>query len=85
MPAASNKRFFVTSGYFSNSQIADIVRKTFPEYKDQVPDESVPGGRRPEAVFKIDNSRTKDILGIKFTPFEQSITDLVKSLQAVGA
>lgn len=84
-PAASNLRFFFTSGYFSNSQIAEIVRKNFPEYKDVAPDSSVPGGRMPDPLFKIDNSRTADTLGIKFTSFETSIVDLVKSLQAVGA
>ena len=85
IPAASNKRFLVTSGYFSNSEIAGVVRKNFPELAEKVPDASVPGGRPPQAVFKIDNSRIKDILDIKFTSFEQSVTDLVKSLQAVGA
>ena len=84
-PAAGGKRFFVTSGYFSNSKIAEVVRKDFPEYKDVAPDASVPGGRMPDQVFKIDNSRTKDTLGLEFTPFEKSIDDLVKSLQAVGA
>jgi len=86
---AANKRFFVTSGYFSNKMIAEVVRKNFPEYKD-VPTERTPGGDFPEGgiekgIFKIDNSRTEQILAPKWTPFEKSITDLVKSLKAVGA
>lgn len=84
-PAASNKRFFVTAGHFSNSQIAEVVRKNFPEYKDVAPDPSVPGGRLPDSVYKADNSQTVNTLGIQFTSFDKCIVDLVKSLQAVGA
>jgi nucleoside-diphosphate-sugar epimerase len=50
--AAENKRFFVTEGFFSNRQIVDVIRKHFPEYKNEMPDESVKGGDFPE-VNKI--------------------------------
>ena len=85
VPQASNKRFFFTSGYFCNAQIAEAIRNNFPELKDTVPDASVPGGKLPDAVFKIDNSQTVNTLGMKFTSLEKSIVDLTKSLQAVGA
>lgn len=81
-PDAGGKRFFVTSGYFCNNEIGEIVRNNFPEYKDKI---ATKGGERPKEMFKYDNSRTVDVLGIKFTPFESSIVDLVKSLKAVGA
>ena len=82
---AANKRFFVTEGYFSNKEVAAIIRENFPKYKDELP-ESAPGGDYPsEKLYEVDNSRVKQILGIKFKGLEESITDLVKSLQAVGA
>lgn len=85
VPEAGGKRFFITSGYFSNREIADVIRAKFPEYKDQIAGPEVPGGTKPAELFKIDNSRTKKILGLEFTPFEQCMTDLVNSLKKVGA
>lgn len=82
---AANKRFFITSGYFNNRKIADVVAQNFPEYKDKAPSASTPGGKDPEAgLYKVDIGPTKD-LGIKWRSFEESIVDTVKSLKAVGA
>lgn len=86
LPEAGNKRFFVTAGYFSNEEIADIIRENYPALKDQVPVKGTKGGEYPEGgVYKYDNSRTREVLGIQFTGLKESIVDTVKSLQAVGA
>lgn len=85
IPDAGGKRFFITSGYFCNKQIADIVRDNFPEYEGKVPAKEVEGGEFPKEVFKYDNRRAVEVLGMEWTPFEKSIVDLVKSLKAVGA
>jgi len=83
---AANKRFFITAGYFSNKEIADIIRKNFPEYKDELPKQEVKGGGYPEGgIYKYDNKRVVEVLGIKFKSLEESIVDLVKSLKSVGA
>ena len=83
---AQNKRFFVTAGYMSNEEIADIIRDNYPDLRDKLPVKGVKGGGYPaEGVYKYNNSRTKDILGIEFKSLNQSIVDTVKSLQAVGA
>jgi nucleoside-diphosphate-sugar epimerase len=83
--SAGGKRVFVVnSDFFSNREILDIIRKNFPEYKDQLPGESVKGGDAPEFA-KIDNARVKELLGKPFTSFETSMIDLVKSLKSVGA
>lgn len=84
-PDAGGKRFFVVSSeYFSNRDILNIIRKHFPEYADKLPAESVKGGEAPEFA-KIDNLRVKGLLGQDFTKFETSMVDLVKSLKSVGA
>lgn len=84
--AAANKRFFVTAGYFSNKEIAQVIEKRYPQYKDALPTASTPGGDYPsEGVYKYDNKRTSEVLGIKWRSLEESIADTVKSLQAVGA
>lgn len=82
--AAANKRFFVTAGYFSNKEVANIIRKNFPEFKDNLPSESTPGGDYPkDGVFKIDNSRVVDTFGLKFRTLEESIVDTVKSIKDI--
>ncbi|KAF2763980.1 NAD(P)-binding protein [Teratosphaeria nubilosa] len=84
---AANKRFFITTGYFSNKEIAQIVVKDFPQYKKVLPDlQTVQGGNYPEGgMYKYNNERAKKLLGVEFRPLEESIKDTVKSLQAVGA
>ncbi|KAF2396255.1 NAD(P)-binding protein [Trichodelitschia bisporula] len=85
LPEAGGKRFFATAGFYSNKEIADIVRNHFPEYKN-LPGPDIKGGDYPtEGLYKVDNSRVKSVLGTKFTSLEDSIVDLVKSLQTVGA
>jgi nucleoside-diphosphate-sugar epimerase len=86
VPQAADKRFFITAGYFSNKELVEIIRKNFPEYEGELPGKDIKGGDYPEAgLYKYDNSRVKNVLGIEFTPLEKSIVDLVKSLKAVGA
>jgi len=83
---AANKRFFITAGYFSNKEIAQIVEKNFPQYKEGLPTASTPGGDYPEeGVYKYNNKRGVEVLGLKYKSLEESIKDTVKSLQAVGA
>lgn len=86
---AANKRFFLTEGYYSNKQIVDIIRKHFPEYKDVLPAEGTSGGDFPdgfpETYFKIDNSRSKKVLGLQYRPFEDCVVDTIKSFKSVGA
>lgn len=84
-PEAAGKRFFATAGYFTNREIVEVVRKNFPEYADALPKEDVQGGGFPEAGWaKLDNSRIQSVLKIKFRSLEESMVDLVKSLQKVG-
>ena len=84
LPEAANKRFFVVAGYFSNEEVADIIRDNYPELKDKLPVKGTKGGEYPaEGLYKYDNSRTKEVLGIEFRSLKESIVDTVKSLQAI--
>jgi nucleoside-diphosphate-sugar epimerase len=86
VPEAAGKRFFVTAGRFSNKQISNIIKKNFPEYHSVLPSENAKGGDFPEGEFYgYDNSRTINILGIKYRSMEESVVDTVKSLKDVGA
>jgi len=81
---AASKRFFVTAGYMSNKDIADCIRKNFPELRSQLPPEDSQSDM-PKDVFKYDNSRSVDILGLKYGSLNDCVKDTVKSLQAIGA
>lgn len=86
VPEAAGKRFFVTTGYFSNKEIADIIRKNFPEYEKELPGKDTPGGDYPtDGIYKYDNSQSVKVLGLKFRTLEESIVDTVKSFKEVGA
>ena len=83
MPEAAGKRFFCTAGYFDNAKIAQVVKDKFPEYASGLPEK--PESDMPADIFDIDNSRSKEVLGLKYRPFEDAIVDTVKSLQTAGA
>jgi nucleoside-diphosphate-sugar epimerase len=82
---AASKRFFIVTGYFSNKEIAQIVAKDYPQYKDGLPTKDTPGGDYPEGgVYKFNNTRSKEVLGLTYRSLDDSIKDTVKSFQAVG-
>ena len=75
------------AGYFSNKEITQIIKKNFPQYKD-LPSDSTPGGDYPggsvDSIFKFNNKRSIDILGLKYRTLEECIVDSIKSFQEVG-
>ncbi|KAI9850777.1 MAG: methylglyoxal reductase (NADPH-dependent) gre2 [Thelocarpon superellum] len=87
VPEAAGKRFLATAGLFSNKEIADIIRKNFPNLVSKLPTADTPGGDFPEggSPYSFDNTRSRELLGIKFRTLTESIVDTVKSLQAIGA
>ena len=83
--AAANKRFFVVGGVFSIREIAQSVRKHYPNTPN-LPTDKTPGGDLPEGgVFGYDNSRSKEVLGLSYRSLDESIKDTVNSFKAVGA
>lgn len=85
-PDAGGRRLFTTAGLFSNSEIASVVRKSFPDLVDRLPGSDVKGGELPpkDKVYSYDNSATNALLGIEWRSLDESITDLVKVLQSFG-
>jgi nucleoside-diphosphate-sugar epimerase len=83
LPEAGGKRLWVTAGGVSNREVADIIRKHFPEYADRLPAADVKGGEMPPAdrLYKFDNSATAKLLGIEWISYEKSVVDTVKSLK----
>jgi nucleoside-diphosphate-sugar epimerase len=84
-PGAANNRFFLAAGFFPKKELVEVVRKSSTQYNELLPSEDVPGGGYPEGgLYKIDNPRAVDILGIEWKSLEDSIADTVKSLQHLG-
>ncbi|KAL2410807.1 Ketoreductase azaE [Exophiala dermatitidis] len=82
-PAAGGKRFFVTAGYMTNGEIAQIIKDKFPQFADKLPEKL--DTELPEDVYGYDNSRSKEVLGLEYRKLEETIVDTVNSLLAVGA
>ncbi|GFF22146.1 putative NADPH-dependent methylglyoxal reductase GRP2 [Aspergillus udagawae] len=77
-----NKRFLLTAGYFSNKEICEVIRGSFPEYGPQLPEQNTDSGGYPsEGLYGFDNSQATKELGLTYRPLSTSITDTVMSLQ----
>lgn len=83
LPEAAGKRFFVTAGHMSNKDLIEIIREEFPDLRSQLPEH--PESDMPKDVYKYDNSRSIEVLGLKYRTLKECVVDTVKSLQAVGA
>lgn len=83
VPEAGGERFFVTAGFFSNKKLADIARETHPELESKLPPADAPNDF-PENIFEIDNNKSQKILGLKYRPLKQTVSDTIDSLLAVG-
>lgn len=83
VPDAGGKRFLLTAGYYSNGEIATAIKNNFPDLANNLPQDLK--SDKPDDVYGIDNSRSKDILGIKYRNLEESVIDTTKSLLAIGA
>ncbi|KAJ5541662.1 NAD(P)-binding protein [Penicillium frequentans] len=84
-PEAGGKRFFTVSSHFSNKEIAEIIGQEFPEFRDRLPtgEALAPGDYPADGVYDFDNSRSREILGLKFRTLKESVVDSVHSLLAV--
>ncbi|KAL2004427.1 hypothetical protein VTN02DRAFT_38 [Thermoascus thermophilus] len=84
VPEAGGQRFFVTAGQFTNKQLAEIIRETYPELESKLPPKDIPDDL-PANVYGFDNTKSIEVLGIKYRSLKDSVVDTVKSLLAVGA
>ncbi|KAJ5604756.1 hypothetical protein N7510_009910 [Penicillium lagena] len=84
VPEAGGQRFFVVAGYYSNKVLADNIRETHPELESKLPPKDSPDDT-PSGIYDIDNSRSKEVLGLKYRSLKETVSETVTSLQAVGA
>ncbi|KAH0431435.1 ketoreductase [Colletotrichum camelliae] len=79
---AAGKRFFVTSGFYSNAKMGKIVWNKFPDLREKLPGlDSMGGAPNPNLKsFGYNTSRAEEVLGMKWTAYENTVVDSVKSL-----
>lgn len=75
----SGERLFLFSGRFSTQMILDCLNENFPQLK--LPKGTVGSGPADiSTLSKINNDKTKEIIGIKFNSFETTFVDTVKQI-----
>ena len=85
-PEAAGERFFIVAGHHSSKQIAELLLENFPEYRDKLPTgEGLEAGALPPDGyrFEFDNTRSKEILGLQYRPFKETLVDAVTSMKAL--
>lgn len=83
-PEAAGQRVLCTEGFYTNADIADTIKKRFPELEQRLPERyerDIDDARKP---FEIDNAWSREVLGLKYRSLEESITDTVESLEQIG-
>ena len=74
----------MVGGYFSNKEIADVIRSAHPEFASWLPSEDSENDM-PADVYGFDNTKSRIILGLSFRGLESCISDTVESLIKLGA
>ncbi|KAH8685714.1 putative cinnamoyl-CoA reductase [Tricladium varicosporioides] len=76
LPEAARQRYLCAASGYTYQQVADIVRKDFPERRDLCP-EGTPNAPFPD-VYKLDTSKIKKELRMEFRSLQDSIHDMVE-------
>jgi nucleoside-diphosphate-sugar epimerase len=84
LPEAAGERFLIAAGLFSNKQIVEAIRDVFPELDSKLPPKDQPDDT-PADIYKADNGKSRRILGLQYTGLKASVSDTVRSLQAISA
>ncbi|KZV86947.1 hypothetical protein EXIGLDRAFT_560078, partial [Exidia glandulosa HHB12029] len=73
-PAASNQRFLLEAdGIYNAQEIADVLRKHFPEQSIPV---GTPGGGlglKDSDIYLADNSKSKEVIGMQYGSLEDML------------
>jgi hypothetical protein len=87
LPAASvaGKRLFIVADKFCNRDIVDVIAEKLLGLGDRLPTGKVLKlGMFPErGVHGFDNSRSREVLELRYRGFEESVVDAARSLLAV--
>ncbi|KAE8390787.1 NAD(P)-binding protein [Aspergillus alliaceus] len=80
---AGGQRFFLVAGLYTNKDLADIIRETYPQLEDKLPPKDSPSDL-PGDVYGYNNKKSIEVLGIQYRSLKDSVADTVKSLLEVA-
>ena len=78
VPEANGKRFLLCGHDVWQEEVAKILINKYPRYRG-IP-RRFEKGEYPKAGNDVDNTRSIEVLGIEYTPFEKTILDMAESL-----
>ncbi|CAD6893780.1 unnamed protein product [Tilletia controversa] len=74
-------RFLISNGAYDWAQAVDVARKYFPEQAKNTPDpkdsDRILGNPK---LFKLDNTKSKELLGLEYGPVEEVLKDTIGHL-----
>ncbi|KAL2884659.1 putative NADPH-dependent methylglyoxal reductaseGRP2 [Ceratocystis lukuohia] len=79
VPEAAGKRFFVVADYFTNKAISEAIRERLPELDEDLPPRDS-HDELPAWAYGFDNSRSKAVLGLTYTPLAKCVGDTAESM-----
>lgn len=83
VPKAGGERFYVVAEHFSNKKIADIIREAYPQLVDRLPSVDAEDDF-PDDVYRFNNAKSREVLGLQYTNLEKSVRDTVQSILDSG-
>lgn len=81
--AAGGQRFFAVGCLYSNKTLVDAIRATHSKLSSILPTDA--SDELINKPYTFDNSKIKQMLGIQFRPFEDTVGATVASLLGMGA
>ena len=86
-PEAANQRFLIVGGRYTNKQLSDVFGKYFPDRAENIPKKLAeglgPDGLPKDGVYDVDNSKSMNLLGIKYHTLEETVVDFMASIKAI--
>ena len=77
VPEAAGKRFLLCGHVVWQEEVAKALSAKFPDLK--IPTEFA-AGENPDPGYGVDNTRSQEVLGIKYTPFADTMCDMAQSI-----
>ncbi|CCX10109.1 Similar to Putative uncharacterized oxidoreductase C513.07; acc. no. Q9UT59 [Pyronema omphalodes CBS 100304] len=82
---APSDRYFITAGNFTYTQMCEIIARHFPQLVNSGMTPNPAGAPPPPEHYRVDNSRSRRVLGMSYRTLESCMIDLVNSLLKLKA
>ncbi|PWN39818.1 NAD(P)-binding protein [Ceraceosorus guamensis] len=77
---SANQRFSLCGYYMDWQLVVDFLKSRFPEHASTLPTGTPGTPNQPGPVAKLDSAKAKNLLGIEWTPWQDTFADLTSQL-----